>query len=165
MIHEEIFYHWKMFLLGQIPGRIGSAARKRMLGFRKCGRDVFIMHHAWFKMPCNISIGNDVRIHNMTYIDGSGGIDIGSHIGISAGCQIYSQNHGIRKNELYYRQPYELAEVVIEDDCWIGAGSIITAGVRLGRGTVVGAGSVVTRDTEPYSIVGGSPARRIGERR
>jgi maltose O-acetyltransferase len=162
-ISEEIYY-WKMFILMQIPGRIGSFIRKKTLGFNKYGKNVFIMHHAWFKMPKNITIGDDVRIHNMTYIDASGGLEIGSHIGITAGCQIYTQNHGIKRNELYYYQPYRLGKVVIEDDCWIGAGSIITAGVTIRKGTIVGAGSVVTKDTEPYSIVGGVPAKKIGER-
>jgi maltose O-acetyltransferase len=157
-------YHWKMFILGQIPGQIGSFIRKRSLGFKKYGKNVMIMHHAWFKMPQNITIGDDVRIHNMTYIDASGGLEIGSHIGITPGCQIYTQNHGIKRSELYYYQPYRLGKVVIEDDCWIGAGTIITAGVTIKKGTIVAAGSVLTKDTEEYSIVGGVPAKKIGER-
>jgi maltose O-acetyltransferase len=164
LLKEEIFYYWKMFILMQIPGRTGSFLRKKTLGFKKYGKNVFIMHHAWFKMPQNITIGDDVRIHNMTYIDASGGLEIGSHLGITAGCQIYTQNHGIKKDELYYYQPYRLGKVVIEDDCWIGAGSIITAGVIIRRGTIVAAGAVLTKDTEPYSIVGGVPAKKIGER-
>lgn len=163
IIRLELYY-WKMFILMQIPGQIGSLLRKKLLGFKKCGKNVLILHHAWFKMPGNITIGDDVRIHNMTYIDASGGLEIGSHIGITAGCQIYTQNHGIRKNELYYYQPYRLGKVTIEDDCWIGAGSIITAGVTIKKGTIVAAGAVVTKDTEPYSIVGGVPAKKIGER-
>jgi maltose O-acetyltransferase len=158
------FYYWKMFVLMQIPGKIGSFIRKKTLGFKKYGKNVLIMHHAWFKMPGNITIGDDVRIHNMTYIDASGGLEIGSHIGITPGCQIYTQNHGIKKNELYYYQPFRLAKVVIEDDCWIGSGSIITAGVTIRKGTIVAAGAVITKDTEPYSIVGGVPAKKIGER-
>lgn len=164
LIKEEIFYYWKMFILMQIPGRIGSFIRKKTLGFKKYGKNVFIMHHAWFKMPQNITIGDDVRIHNMTYIDASGGLEIGSHIGITSGCQIYTQNHGIKRDELYYYQPYRLGKVVIEDDCWIGAGSIITAGVTIRKGTIVAAGAVVTKDTEPYSIVAGVPAKKIGDR-
>lgn len=166
-IHElfwEEVYYWKMFLLMQLPGRIGSFIRKKTLGIKKCGKNVFIMHDAWFKMAHNITIGDDVRIHNMTYIDASGGIEIGSHIGISPGVQIYSQNHGIRKDEPYYGQPYRLEKVTIEDDCWIGAGAILTAGVTIKKGTIVAAGAVVTKNTEPYSIVGGVPARKIGER-
>lgn len=158
------YYHWKMFILMQIPGQVGSFIRKKLLGFKKYGKNVMIWHHAWFKMPGNITMGDDVRIHPLTYIDASGGLEIGSHIGISAGCQIYTQNHGINRNDLYYYQPYRLGKVVIEDDCWIGAGSIITAGVTIRKGTIVAAGAVITKDTEPYSIVGGVPARKIGER-
>lgn len=53
------------------------------------------------------------------------------------------------------------ADVVIEDDVWIGAGTIILKGVRIGRGSVIGAGSVVTKDTQPYSINAGNPCRKI----
>jgi len=158
------FSYWKTYILMQLPGYTGSFIRKKLLGFKKCGKNVLIHHHAWFKMTGSITIGDDVRIHPMTYIDGSGGLEIGSHIGITAGCQIYTQNHGIRKDELYYYQPYRLGKVVIEDDCWIGAGSIITAGVTIRKGTIVAAGAVITKDTEPYSIVGGVPAKKIGER-
>jgi maltose O-acetyltransferase len=160
----EEYYYWKMFLLMHIPGRSGSFIRKKLLGIPKCGKDVFIMHDAWFKMARNITIGEDVRIHNQTYIDASGGIEIGSHVGISPGVHIYSQNHGIKRDALYYTQPYRLGKVTIEDDCWIGARSILTAGVTIRKGTIVAAGSVITKDTEPYSIVGGVPARKIGER-
>lgn len=53
------------------------------------------------------------------------------------------------------------ADVVIEDDVWIGAGTIILKGVRIGRGSVIGAGSVVTKDTQPYSINAGNPCHKI----
>ncbi|MBC7617638.1 MAG: acyltransferase [Candidatus Saccharibacteria bacterium] len=54
--------------------------------------------------------------------------------------------------------------IVIEDDCWLGINVVICPGVTLGRGTVVGANSVVTNSTFPYSVVGGAPARLIGTR-
>jgi len=53
---------------------------------------------------------------------------------------------------------------VIEDDVWLCAGSVVLPGVRVKKGTVVAAGAVVTKDTEPYSIVGGIPAVKIGQR-
>lgn len=49
----------------------------------------------------------------------------------------------------------------VEDDCWIGAGAIILYGVTIGKGAVIGAGSVVTKDVEPYSVNVGNPARKI----
>ena len=57
-----------------------------------------------------------------------------------------------------------LPETIIEDDVWIGYRAILMAGVRIGRGAIVAAGAVVTRDVPPYEIHGGVPARRIGER-
>lgn len=59
---------------------------------------------------------------------------------------------------------YSKGPIIVEDDVWIGHGAIILSGVRLRRGSVVAAGSVVTKDTEPYSIVGGCPARLIRKR-
>lgn len=54
--------------------------------------------------------------------------------------------------------------VVVEDDVWIGFGAIVLSGVRIGRGAIVAAGALVTRDVEPYDIVGGSPARTVSRR-
>jgi carbonic anhydrase/acetyltransferase-like protein (isoleucine patch superfamily) len=54
--------------------------------------------------------------------------------------------------------------VTIDEDCWIGTNVVVLAGIRIGRGAVVGANSVITRDVDPYSIVAGAPAREIGRR-
>jgi len=159
------WYQWKMILLMHIPGRIGCAIRRQAMGFRRCGRDVLIFDHVWFQAPWNISVGDDVRIHPTAFLDGIGGIEIGCHVGIASGVQIYSQNHGYKdKCRLYYAQPCELGKVVIEDDVWVGGGSLILAGVRIREGSIIAAGSVVTKDTEPYSVIAGVPAKKIGER-
>jgi maltose O-acetyltransferase len=163
-IRVELF-QWKMILLMHIPGGIGSFFRKKLLGFRRCGKNVYIGDHVWFRAPNKISLGDDCRIHPMCFLDGCGEIEIGSHIGISSGSQIYTQNHKYKdKNVLYYQQEVELAKVVIEDDVWVGADSLIMAGVTLKRGTIVAAGSVVTKDSESYSVIAGVPAKKIGQR-
>lgn len=78
---------------------------------------------------------------------------------------IYTRNHSHRKDELMIGQGYEETKpVVIGDDVWIGRRAIIMPGVKIATGTVVGAGAVVTKDTEAYSIVGGVPAKVIGYR-
>lgn len=156
---------WKMLILMHIPGRLGSFLRKKLMGFRRCGKGVYIGDHVWFRAPGKISLGDDCRIHPMCFLDSPGGIEIGSHVGIASGTQIYTQEHKYKdKNVLYYRQEVELAKVVIEDDVWVGANSLILAGVTLKRGTVVAAGSVVTKDSEPYSVIAGVPARKIAQR-
>ena len=74
-------------------------------------------------------------------------------------------NHSMKRGNTPMRhQPSIPGEIFIEDDVWIGSNVVITSDVRIARGTVVGAGSVVTSSTEPYSIVCGVPARKIGER-
>ncbi|WP_449401090.1 CatB-related O-acetyltransferase [Chryseobacterium wanjuense] len=54
--------------------------------------------------------------------------------------------------------------IIIEDDVWIGSNSVILSGVKIGRGSIIGAGSVITKDVEPYSIVGGNPAKILRKR-
>lgn len=163
-IKVEIF-QWKMLLLMHIPGRAGSFLRKKLMGFKRCGKNVYIGDHVWFRAPAKISMGDDCRIHPKCFLDGPGEIEIGSHIGIASGTQIYTQNHRYKdKNVLYYQQKVELAKVVIEDDVWVGANSLILAGVTLKQGTIVAAGSIVTKDSEPYSVIAGVPAKKIGQR-
>lgn len=110
----------------------------------------------------NIKVGNGVEFGKDTYIDYSGGVVIGDNVSISEGVKIYTHNHGVdgyvdwRKNEIYF------SHLVIEDNCWLGAGSIILPNVtHLGKGAVVGAGSVVTKNVEEGAIVAGNPAKLV----
>ena len=65
---------------------------------------------------------------------------------------------------IFAGRPDHVDETVFEDDSWCGCGVIVLQGVRIGRGAIVAAGAVVTKDVEPYSIVGGVPAKKIAER-
>lgn len=85
---------------------------------------------------------------------------------IGPGVIIWSQNHKYESPSIPIRvQGYERRKVIIDRDVWIGAAAVILPGVHLAEGTVVAAGSVVTKSTEPYSVVAGVPARVIGNRR
>lgn len=79
---------------------------------------------------------------------------------------IYPSSHLFEKKDLLIReQGYENPkQVIIEDDVWIGARVIILGGIRIKKGAVIGAGSVVTKDVEPFTVVAGAPARKIKER-
>ncbi len=89
----------------------------------------------------------------------------GNDVLIGPGTYVWSQNHRFDRVELAIReQGVERAAVDIEDDVWIAARCVILPGVRIAKGTVVAAGAVVTRSTEPYTIVAGVPARMIGKR-
>jgi virginiamycin A acetyltransferase len=73
---------------------------------------------------------------------------------------LYERNFGVIDNDMGRPEP-----LIIEDDVWIGHNAIILAGCkRIGRGAVVGAGSIVTRDVDPYAVVAGNPARKLRDR-
>jgi acetyltransferase-like isoleucine patch superfamily enzyme len=84
---------------------------------------------------------------------------------ISPRVSIYAENHVFTDHaQTIKSQGVVRKNVIIEDDCWIAANSIILAGVTIGKGSVVAAGSVVATDVAPYSVVGGVPARLIKKR-
>lgn len=83
---------------------------------------------------------------------------IGPRAGINANDHLFERSKGIRE------QGFTHAPVFIEDDCWLAANVTIMKGVRLRKGSIIGANAVVTKDTEEYSINGGIPAQKIGER-
>ncbi|ALI99885.1 acyltransferase [Rufibacter tibetensis] len=93
-----------------------------------------------------------------------GPVTIGNNVIIAQHVVISGLNHGYENVLVPIKdQPCTTAEIVIEDDCWIGANAVITAGVRIGKHSVVAAGSVVTKDVPPFSVVGGNPARILKE--
>ena len=115
--------------------------------------------------PEGIAIGNNVTINNDCYLAGDGGITIGDDVLIGPGVYLFSVSHEIANPDVPVRlQGRPTAPIRVEDDVWIGAHSTVVAGVTIGRGAVVGANSVVTRDVEPLAIVAGVPARQIGRR-
>lgn len=95
----------------------------------------------------------------------AGRIEIGAHTAVGPGTVIRAANHCIERQDVpIMHQGHVPGQIVIEEDVWIGANCVITPDVRIGRGAVVGAGAVVTRNVAPFSIVGGVPAKLIGMR-
>lgn len=107
-----------------------------------------------------IIIGRQSVINQQCCLDGRGGLSIGNYVSISPGVWILTDTHDM--NDPLFREV--LAPVKINDYAWIGSRAMILPGVTVGEGAVVGAGAVVTRDVEPYTVVGGIPARPIGTR-
>ncbi|GAB3538508.1 hypothetical protein GCM10027443_33610 [Pontibacter brevis] len=89
-----------------------------------------------------------------------GPITIGNSVIIAQNVVMSGLNHGYEDVNIPIKdQPCSTAEIIIEDECWIGANAVITAGVRIGKHAVVAGGSVVTKDVPPYTVVGGNPAK------
>lgn len=112
-----------------------------------------------------LRIGDRSSIGAGGFIGCSGWIEIGDDVMIGPGVRLFSENHSFDRTDITIKeQGVERGELVIEDDCWIGSGVTVTAGVRIRRGTVVAAGSVVTRDSPEFSVLAGVPARVVRTR-
>jgi acetyltransferase-like isoleucine patch superfamily enzyme len=111
-----------------------------------------------------IVVGDDCVIGEFTIVRGQGGVVIGNRVYTSPLTQILAINHVFDDpNRSFIDQGITAEGVIIEDDVWIGAAAIILDGVRVGKGSIVAAGAVVTKDVPPHTVVAGVPARIIRE--
>lgn len=111
-----------------------------------------------------IVINRGSIVCTQSIINGGSDVLVGENCIIGPRCSINANEHVFVKNTIIRESGFIHAPVVIEDDCWLAANVVVTKGVRLGKGSVVGANAVVTADTDPYSINVGVPARKVGER-
>jgi acetyltransferase-like isoleucine patch superfamily enzyme len=114
----------------------------------------------------SFKIGNNSHIHSRCQISAyHSEINIGSEVQIAPNCAFYPYNHGIEPGELIQNQPlFSRGDIIIGDEAWLGYGVIVLDGVRIGKGAVVGAGSVVTENIPDGGIAVGVPARVVKKR-
>ena len=145
-------------IVGFVPSHHVRRVFYRISGV-KIGKGSTIHMGAVFYDPQNISIGKDSIIGEGAVLDGRDKLIIGDHVDIATEVMIYNAQHDV--NSIDFKAI--CAPVMIEDYVFIGPRAIILPGVKIGRGAVVGAGAVVTKDVEEMTIVGGVPAREIGK--
>lgn len=158
--------------------------------FKSCGENVSIAESVIIHNPEKMSVGNNVRFYHGVYIEagnskesfieigdnshfapysilyGEEGLKIGKGVCVAAHVVLATHGQGYKDPDIpMYMQSHSGAPIVIEDNVWICANAVITAGVKIGTGSIVGAGAVVTKDVEPYSVVGGVPAHLIRKRK
>jgi maltose O-acetyltransferase len=113
-----------------------------------------------FFNPENIRIGHDTIVGDHCFLDGRAPLTIGNHVGIASQVLIYNDEHDVNSSD--YKNSF--GPVTIEDYVFIGPRAIILPGVTIGRGAVVAAGAVVTKDIPEMEIWGGVPAKKIKDR-
>jgi acetyltransferase-like isoleucine patch superfamily enzyme len=151
---------WMLLLLwvGYFPSHTLRRLFYFLLGFRFPKSSV-VYSGLEVRKPKGVIIGNNSIIGHDCILDGRKGIQIGENVNLSTGVWVWTLQHD-PQSTLFETKG---GEVIIEDYAWISCRSIILPGVKIAKGTVVAAGSVVVRDTQPYTIVGGIPAKKIGE--
>ncbi|MFZ6035030.1 MAG: acyltransferase [Patescibacteria group bacterium] len=160
---KNVALELQVFLL-HCAGFFPSHTLRRFL-FRlsgvKIGKGSTIHAGVVFYDPKNVSVGEDSIVGEGAVLDGRAKLYIGNHVDIASEVMVYNSQHDI--NDETFMAISKV--VIIEDYVFIGPRAIILPGVTIGQGAVVAAGAVVTRDIPPYAVVGGVPAKVIGERK
>ncbi len=151
---------WNLFI-GRFPSRRVRLLFARKI-FRNVGEKVFVAMGVNLYSPSNISIGDRSVINADCVLDGrDSAISIGTDVDIGTQTNIWTLEHDFDDSN----HATKSGEVVIEDHAWIASRVTILPGVKIGRGAVVAAGSVVTCDVNPCAVVAGVPAVQIRERK
>ena len=114
----------------------------------------------------SIDIGNKTSINQYTVINGQGGVTIGDSVMVAAFVAMFAANHNFENPALSILEQGTSTKggIRIEDNVWIGTHAVILDGVTIGRGSVIGAGAVVTKNVLPYSVVVGVPGKTVRSR-
>ncbi|MBU1032084.1 acyltransferase [Patescibacteria group bacterium] len=140
-------HYFRLFMYSLAGIRIGKGSRIHV-GAR------------FYYLP-NIVIGEGTIIGDNAFLDGRDKLIIGNHVDIASGVMIYNSEHDINSEDFHAIS----ASVEVGDYVFIGPRAIILPGVKIGKGAIIAAGAVVTKDVSQYAIVGGVPAEAIGERK
>jgi len=144
--------------------------RRSLLG--KCGKRVRVGRNTRVEGWNNVEVGNDVSIGvDCVFLTTRAKIIIGNHVIFGPHVSVITGNHRVDMVGKYIDQVTDMdkveendQDVIFDGDNWIGANATILKGVRVGKGAVIAAGAVVTKSIQPYEIVGGVPAAKIGIR-
>lgn len=153
VFHLYAYYNIN-YVVGKRKAKIGKSSNIHPTVIFRQGERIFIGEN------CLINHNNVLQAGKI-----SGKIIIGDYVQTGANVMFFAFNHGTELIETpMISQDYIDADIIIEDDVWIGAGSVILSGVKIAKGAVVAANTVVNKDVPPFTIVGGVPARILKKR-
>jgi acetyltransferase-like isoleucine patch superfamily enzyme len=151
-------------LVRHVPTLLGVALRYMLVArlAKRCGRCVAVFEGVYLRGLATTEFGDNVSIHPMCYVEGQGGLRIGSDASIAHGASILTVEHDFALPGVATRDaPLRPGRVEIGDDVWLGCGARVLAGVTIGPGAVIGAGAVVTRPAPAGCVAAGVPARVV----
>jgi acetyltransferase-like isoleucine patch superfamily enzyme len=119
----------------------------------RCGTSLYLGKNSHINQHCCIWASENSKIR------------LGDNLLMGPGAKIFSSNHGSKLGTPMNSQPHREKDITIGNDVWVGANAVVVAGVTIGDGAIVAAGSVVTKNVEAYTIVGGIPAKLITNRK
>ena len=131
---------------------------------KKIGSNLTIESNIFWGNGRDIELGNNVQVNEDCWIRN---VSVGNCVMIGPRVMILNYGHNTEDLEkpMIFQGIRKYAQTVIEDDVWIGAAAIILPGVTIGKGSIIAAGAVVTKNVESYSVVGGNPAKLIKMRK
>lgn len=157
-------YHICLFIWNSLINKIPiNTLRKfflRLLG-AKLSSNCVIFRRCEMIKPLGLKVGKGSSIGWFSLVDARGGITIGNNVTVASYTKMVTGTHDI-EDPLFHAS---FNPIVIEDYAWICTGATILGGVKIGRGSVVMAGAVVTKDVPPMTVVGGVPAKFVKERK
>lgn len=145
---------------GKIYNWIRVFCLKRII---KIGKGCRVMRNIYIGNGNNIVIGDNCRINEKVRLDN---VKIGNHVMIARESILLGKMHEFKEIDIAMEMQgvREEKSIIIENDVWLGLRVIIMPGVRIFQGCIIGAGAVLTKDTEPFGIYGGIPAKIIRKR-
>ena len=160
---KPLIWLWEMFDKSPLGENVELGVRfRRILArhvFGSCGRNFKAFHFVKLSFGYNLEVGDDVVVHRHVLLDDRGGIRLGNHVSVSDFVNVYSHSHDIVDGRIV-----NTPRTVLEDGVRVTYHATILAGTRVAEDSMVGACSILTRDTEPHTVVVGVPARPVKEK-
>lgn len=155
---KSIIYSFSYYLYEHVEWRRKINAKKNIrvhpTASIRYAKNIYIGENSHINMNCCIWAGENAKIY------------LGDNLLMGPGVSVQATNHGTLKNEVMMRQEETEKDIVIGNDCWLCSNTTVLSGVHIADGCIIAAGAVVTKSIdEPYSIVGGIPAKVISKRK
>lgn len=160
----EHFFHngWNRYMLYQVSLWPSCHLRRFIYGLlgAQIGKNVVFHFRTEIRNVNGLVLGDGCIIGDNALLDARNGLIFGKNVNLSSNVSIYTEQHDHRDPNFGLVQK----SVIVGDRVWLGCNVVILPGVNIGEGAVCCAGCVVTKDVEPYSVIAGIPAKKIGER-